>query len=163
MPLPAPILYDPAKHAYLLAQIALIHIRNVVEEDIIMTFAPPFSSTADGGPDPKVLTWWQKQADQVEQGSRFIVLQLDGESQHTDKAGRATVLGTVSLAMRQSETGAMRGTVEKLIVDPGHRRRGIARQLMGKLEAEARTRGRTTLVSYALYILGNGSATADDL
>jgi ribosomal protein S18 acetylase RimI-like enzyme len=58
----------------------------------------------------------------------------------------ATLLGTVSLATGQPPNQPHRADVEKLIVSSAARRRGVGRQLIAAVEAEARTHGRTTLV-----------------
>jgi ribosomal protein S18 acetylase RimI-like enzyme len=56
------------------------------------------------------------------------------------------VVGTVQLHSAESENGAHRGEVAKLLVHPSRRRRGIARALMNQLEAEALAAGKTLLV-----------------
>ena len=56
------------------------------------------------------------------------------------------VVGTVQLHDAESENGAHRGEVAKLMVHPAERRQGIARALMGALEDEARAAGKTLLV-----------------
>ncbi len=56
------------------------------------------------------------------------------------------IVGAVQLHSAESENGAHRGEVAKLLVHPGWRRRGIARTLMTALENEARTSGKTLLV-----------------
>jgi ribosomal protein S18 acetylase RimI-like enzyme len=56
------------------------------------------------------------------------------------------IVGTVQLLVAESENGAHRGEVAKLLVHPACRRQGIARALMTALEAEARAAGKTLLV-----------------
>jgi ribosomal protein S18 acetylase RimI-like enzyme len=56
------------------------------------------------------------------------------------------IVGTVQLQAAESENGAHRGEVAKLLVHPEWRRQGIARGLMTALEAEARATGKTLLV-----------------
>ena len=56
------------------------------------------------------------------------------------------IVGTVQLQPAESENGAHRGEVAKLLVHPEWRRQGIARALMMTLEAEARAMGKTLLV-----------------
>lgn len=88
----------------------------------------------------KLLAYWQSRSEDVKRGLRFIVLQL------TDLEG-AEVAGYVCLYMPPSETGPFRGEVEKLMVSPDHRFKGVARRVMGKLESEAVERGRWLMVS----------------
>jgi acetyltransferase len=56
-----------------------------------------------------------------------------------DEAG--AIVGAAQLACESRANGRHRGEVQKVMVLPSHRRRGIAAHLMGALEAEARRRG----------------------
>jgi ribosomal protein S18 acetylase RimI-like enzyme len=56
------------------------------------------------------------------------------------------IVGTVQLQPADSENGRHRADVSKLMVLPAWRRRGIARALMTRLQAEARAAGKTLLV-----------------
>jgi len=51
-----------------------------------------------------------------------------------------------------SETGPFRGVVEKLLVSPTWREKGVARRLMGKLEDVAWQEGRWLIVSFGLLL-----------
>jgi ribosomal protein S18 acetylase RimI-like enzyme len=83
--------------------------------------------------DPdKARAWW---ATFPEQGVILLVAEVEGR-----------IAGTVQLQPGESENGAHRGDVCKLLVHPVMRRRGIARALMTHLEAEARAAGKSLLV-----------------
>jgi ribosomal protein S18 acetylase RimI-like enzyme len=56
------------------------------------------------------------------------------------------IVGTVQLQPAESENGAHRGEIAKLLVHPSWRRQGIARTLMMTLEDEARAASKTLLV-----------------
>jgi acetyltransferase len=56
------------------------------------------------------------------------------------------IAGAVQLALCEKENGRHRAEVQKLMVDPAHRGRGIAAKLMKALEQFARADGRTLLV-----------------
>lgn len=55
------------------------------------------------------------------------------------------VAGLVALNKPVTETGPFRGEVEKLLVSPNHRQKGIARRLMAELERVALEEGRWSL------------------
>jgi ribosomal protein S18 acetylase RimI-like enzyme len=76
--------------------------------------------------------WW---AGVLRDGVILLVAECDGR-----------IVGTVQLQPPESENGAHRGEVAKLLVHPEWRRQGIARALMATLEAEARAAGKTLLV-----------------
>src|SRR5687767_170621 len=76
--------------------------------------------------------WW---AGVPRDGVILLVAERDGH-----------VVGTVQLQPAESENGAHRGEVAKLLVHPDSRRQGIARALMMTLEDEARAAGKTLLV-----------------
>jgi ribosomal protein S18 acetylase RimI-like enzyme len=76
--------------------------------------------------------WW---AGVPRDGVILLVAERDGR-----------IVGTVQLQTAESENGAHRGEVAKLLVHPDSRRQGIARALMMALEGEARAAGKSLLV-----------------
>ena len=56
------------------------------------------------------------------------------------------LVGTVMLDIHMAPNQTHRADVQKLLVHPDIRRRGVARRLMERLESEARAAGRTLLV-----------------
>lgn len=56
------------------------------------------------------------------------------------------VAGVVSLDKPDAETGPFRAEVQKLFTSPNHRRKGVARTVMGELERCARADGRWSLL-----------------
>ncbi len=77
-------------------------------------------------------TWW---SEVPRDGVILLVAEQEGR-----------IVGTVQLQSGESENGAHRGEVAKLLVHPSSRRQGIARALMMALEDEARAAGKTLLV-----------------
>lgn len=136
MSLPQPILYDPNRHCHLLVQIASIHAACIINDNQLASFLP----NSDGSLDhEKMLAYWQSRSEDVKRGLRFFVLQFT-DLEETEVAGYGC------LYMPPSETGPFRGEVEKLMVSPHHRFKGVARQVMEKLEREAVRRGRWLIV-----------------
>lgn len=69
------------------------------------------------------------------------------------ETGNEEVAGYVMLDMPENETGPFRGGVEKLLVSPRWRERGVARRVMGFLEVVARREGRGLLVSCPFFLV----------
>ena len=155
------IVFDPKNptHSNYISSIATLHATCITTDKTILTFLPPLSH-------PKIVNWWTDLAKQTAGDSpeRFIILCLvfkDGSSSvddnvenrdgdgdgDGDEEGEEEVAGVVMLHSSFSETGSFRGSVEKLIVSPDHRNRRVGSRLMRRLEAVARERGKTILVS----------------
>ncbi|KAK6434897.1 hypothetical protein LTR95_008924 [Oleoguttula sp. CCFEE 5521] len=124
-------LYDPRLDQHLLNDIAVIHADCITHDGQLLTFLPPLSHE-------KIVHSWLGWSAEVEQCTRVIILQ----TALSEMTGQEVVIGVVSLNMPISETGSHRSEVGRLIVSPHHRRRGIARALMERLEAIARENGR---------------------
>lgn len=80
---------------------------------------------------------------EVVAGTRVIIIQLASNA----VTGKEELAGYVALSFPWSETGPFRGSVEKLLVSPEHRQKGVAKRVMLKLEEVAIAKGRTLLVS----------------
>ncbi|RDW59030.1 hypothetical protein BP5796_11954 [Coleophoma crateriformis] len=135
------VVFDDTKHCSLLPAIAAVHMACITTDGTIATFLPPLSQE-------KITLWWE---DHSKDSERKIILHLATEP----STGKFAVAGVVMLVNEGSknEGGRFRGGVSKLLVSPSYRRRGIAKQLMGKLEKEAREWGLTLLVGTLLELL----------
>ncbi|KAJ7472666.1 acyl-CoA N-acyltransferase [Mycena latifolia] len=120
------IVFDPTnpEHVALIPSFADIHIACIEIDHTIATFTPPLNRDV-------IINWWKERATDAADGKRIIFMAF---AQYPD--------GQRQLA----ETGPFRGVIEKLLVSPNFRRRGIARKLMEKLEEVAKARGQTLLM-----------------
>lgn len=135
MSLPPPRLYDDKNDRDLLPQLAQIQAACIEHDHQLATFLPPL-----GG--PRILEYWKAIAKDAANDKTAIILQF---AESSDKE----VIGYVCLMMPVTETGPFRGEVNKLMVSPDHRRKGVARRVMEKLENVARERKRWLLVCLA--------------
>ncbi|KAJ6512605.1 acetyltransferase [Mycena sanguinolenta] len=131
-----PILFDPSneKHLALIPAFADIHIACIETDHTIATFTHPLKRDV-------IIDWWKERVCDVIDGNRIIIMVLA-----EDAEGKQQLAGYVVLYRPLTETGPFRGGVEKLLVSPNFRRRGIARILMEKLEEQAKINGQTLLM-----------------
>ena len=125
-------------HDHLAAQLAELHAACIQRDHMVATFLPPLDL-------PLMARWWQGKIDDIGRGTREIlatVETVEGDGQEL----REVVTGVVMLDLTTGQTGPMRGAVEKLMVSPDHRRKGIARIVMGALETVAWERERWLLM-----------------
>jgi ribosomal protein S18 acetylase RimI-like enzyme len=102
---------------------------DVVDDGAGVSFMAPLDPS-------EARVFWSSVADDVEAGTKVLLV--------ADHAGRPA--GTVILQLMWQPNQPHRGEVAKLLVHRRARRQGLARQLMLKLEDEARSRKRTLLV-----------------
>lgn len=88
-------------------------------------------------------SWWEARAQEVTNGTRHIIMQMA----LNPTTGEEEVAGYVTLSMPVSQTIVFVATVEKLLVTPEHRNKGIAKRMMAKLAEVARKDGRLLFVS----------------
>ena len=94
--------------------------------------------------------YWRKVDSDLPGGSRVILVARE------TPGGR--VVGSAQLALETRANGRHRAEVQKVMVRPAHRRRGLAAALMARIEAAARARGVRLL--YLDTSEGAGGATA---
>ncbi|KAG9522831.1 acyl-CoA N-acyltransferase, partial [Aureobasidium melanogenum] len=140
MALPSVIIFDPVKHDNLIPAFAFIHEDCIETDSTLATFHPPFQHADPGTPDIRVLEYWKNNVAKVTEGTKIIFMQMV-----VSGSGQEELAGYVALGSQATETGPFRGSVEKLLVSPRHRRMGIAKRLMSKLEEVALMRGTTLL------------------
>lgn len=135
------MIFEPGKHDHLIPAFAFIHEACVETDYTLATFQPPFQHQDTETPDIRVLEYWKSNAAKAAEEIKVILMQMA-----ITERGQEELAGYVVLASQAAETGPFRGSVEKLLVSPRYRRKGIARLLMSKLEEVARVRGTTLLV-----------------
>ncbi|HEY1108192.1 MAG TPA: GNAT family N-acetyltransferase [Opitutaceae bacterium] len=81
--------------------------------------------------------YWAKVEGDVRGGGKVLLVAREAES--------GTILGSAQLGLEARANGRHRAEVQKVMVRPSARRRGIATRLMEAIETEARTR-RVTLL-----------------
>lgn len=85
----------------------------------------------------KADSYWQGVAAAVSGGAALVLAAFDETG---------TIVGTVSVLLRQPENQPHRADVAKMLVHPGARRRGIGAQLLTAAEAAALRAGKSLLV-----------------
>ena len=75
--------------------------------------------------------YWRKVVADLGGGSRSLLVVRDG----------SRIIGAAQLVFESKPNGRHRAEVQKVMVLPSHRRRGIAARLMTEVEAAARARG----------------------
>ncbi|MGV0909289.1 N-acetyltransferase family protein [Martelella sp. FOR1707] len=104
-------------------------LRDSIEDNASMGFMAPY--------DPEqARAFWQGVADGVADGFTVLAVAADGDD----------IVGTVQAGFARKTNQPHRGDVMKLIVRRDMRGRGIARQLMERLEAECLQRDRWLMV-----------------
>ncbi len=96
----------------------------------------------------KADAYWQGVAADVSRGETVVLAAFDAA---------ATIVGTVSVQLRQPENQPHRADVAKMLVHPRARRQGIGAQLLAAAEAAAARAGKSLLV------LDTASADAERL
>ena len=104
-------------------------LRDAVEHGASMGFMLPL-------PGAEVRDYWNGVAAQIAAGGKVALAALDA-------AGR--VVGSAQLGLELRANGRHRAEVQKVMVLHAARGRGIGAALMGRIEEEARSRGRTLL------------------
>jgi GNAT superfamily N-acetyltransferase len=99
-----------------------------VDDGASVSFLPPLSPDA-------ARAFWKRVAADVAAGRCRLLAAWDD----------AVLVGTVTLRFASSPNQPHRAEVEKLLVHPAARRRGVARALMARAEVEARNADRTLL------------------
>ena len=118
---------DAAAAASAVAPLAEVLIA-CVEAGASVSFMPPL-------PAAKARGFWREVARGVARGERVLLAAwLDG-----------AIVGTAQLALAPQENQPHRAEVQKMLVHPAARRRGIGRRLLAGTEQAAATAGRTLL------------------
>jgi GNAT superfamily N-acetyltransferase len=99
-----------------------------VDAGASVSYLPPLASTIARG-------FWKRMAADVAAGTRILLAAWDD----------AVLVGTVMLEFASAPNQPHRAEVQKLLVHPDARRRGLARALMARLEHEAARAGKTLL------------------
>lgn len=104
-------------------------LQDTVNGGASVGFLPPLTaSTAE--------EYWIETLTEIAQSKRILLVSTEGRE----------VTGAVQLALCTKQNGLHRAEVQKLIVQPRFRQRGIARALMSAIEAAAQRLGRNLLV-----------------
>jgi len=104
-------------------------LQDVVDAGASVGFLPPLGAD-------EASRYWDGVAAAVGEGTRGLWV----------ARAAADIVGTVQLDLEKRPNGNHRAVVMKLMVHTSARRRGVGRALLLAAEAEARRRGRTTLV-----------------
>lgn len=141
MALPPPTLYDPGFHKDIHHQIAQNHAACILQDGTLASFLPDKNNHIDHA---QLAAYWLNHIHQITTGSSVLILQF-APSPKSDE-DEPELAGSVLLTMPPSITSPNKAKVEKLLVSPKHRRKGVARRLMALLEEVAVSKGRGLLL-----------------
>lgn len=127
--------FDLEHDMHLIPQMAQVHHDCIVNDFTMVTFLPPLDLS-------KIIDYWQGWTEEMRAGGRVLFIQCVKHESRPEE-----VAGVVCLNLPVSGTGPFRSQVNKLLVSPKHRYKGIARSLLAKLEEVAKQKDRWLVVS----------------
>lgn len=129
----------------------------ITQDHTVATFLPPLDPS-------EMFDWWLERFQLAEKNKIYIVASLipkpgvqpptQGAAnirENTLNVEQYDLAGFAYLADTSSATGPFRGEVLKLLVSPSHRRKGIARAVLSKIEEVASNVGLTRLVQHSPF------------
>ncbi|KAL1758907.1 hypothetical protein FB107DRAFT_271637 [Schizophyllum commune] len=125
--------YDHAKHQHLLPAFGDIHVACMEHDRTVATIL-----TYDREKATKI---YRACAEETLTGRCTMIFGMTS----VEDGRPPEVVGYVTLAKPDTETGQFRGSVQKLMGSPRYRKKGAARALMDKIEEIADAEGRTYL------------------
>ncbi|MCK7615435.1 GNAT family N-acetyltransferase [Roseibium sediminicola] len=128
LPEPPVHLLTPAEVRAAVPQLAAL-LMACVEDGAGIGFILPLSRE-------KAEAFWESRLPALEAGEAFLMVAKDGNE----------IAGVVMLALAPQDNGLHRAEVAKLMVHPGHRRKGLARKLMAAIDGLALSLDRWLLV-----------------
>ncbi|KAE9363651.1 acyl-CoA N-acyltransferase [Stipitochalara longipes BDJ] len=130
------IIYDPELHSHLIPSLVSVHATCITQPThTVATFLPPLDQSV-------MEKWWEDRTKEVMTGNRHIIMQISPNT----TTGKEEVVGVVMLDKPQSQTVPHTAWVEKLLVLPEWRRKGVTKRMMVRLEEVAKKAGRTLLM-----------------
>lgn len=133
--------YSHSRDNDLIPQLIRIHMSCVLNDHMLARFLPPFGDAKK----QRMYEFYLQRLEAVKAGTQHLFLCVDGEANSSGIP--RVVMGMVFLSKPAAETGPFRAGVELLMVSRDHRRKGVAKRLMGRLEEVAGEKKRTLLVS----------------
>ncbi|RMZ85041.1 hypothetical protein DV738_g5, partial [Chaetothyriales sp. CBS 135597] len=127
----------------IIESIVLIHAACILNDKTVATFLPPLSHS-------QITQSWQGFLEEAGTGGGGGSSDNDDDDKNDSAAAHRIILvsvskleisAVVSLHHPSSQTGPFRALVQRLLVSPLHRRRGLATQLVAELERRALQRG----------------------
>ena len=124
-----------------------VEIREIVERDVaegLDDLLELLNDAVDSGAsvgflsplDPELaIRYWRERYDEARRGSRIVLVAAAG----------SRIIGSVQIAFASQQNASHRGEVQRLLVHRSAQRRGLGTELMRRLEALARARGKTLL------------------
>ncbi|KAJ3917406.1 acyl-CoA N-acyltransferase [Lentinula edodes] len=144
----------PSSEVYLsiVPQLATL-LKSCIDNNITMNFIQPFSIE-------DASAFWLSAEENVVQRKQFVIIAQESQGssedeadyndsrheQHVLESRTPIILGCVILYLAQLPNAKHRAEVGKLIVGREHRKRGIGKMLLDRMEDEARKHGRKILV-----------------
>ncbi|GAW00377.1 GCN5 family acetyltransferase [Lentinula edodes] len=143
-------LCPPSSEAYrsIIPQLAVL-LKSCVDTNITMNFLQPFSIQ-------DASAFWLSAEEKVVQMKQFVLIaqesqeaqekEADDHDFRHEKLEPPVILGCVILYLAQTPNAKHRGEVGKLIIGSEHRKRGIGKMLLDRMEDEARKHSLKILV-----------------
>ncbi|POS80665.1 acetyltransferase [Diaporthe helianthi] len=130
--------FDPRQHSHLTPYLAGLHAQCITRDLMTGSFLPPLAND-------KLLNYWKDRMAEAKEGTRVIILLLNGVAPAAKLVHGDNLVGVAMLATPHLPSGPFRAQVQHLLVAAKYRRRGGSVTLMNEIHGHAMLKGRTLL------------------